>query len=71
MRRWLPLTLLLVSLSAFADQAAEQRAVIKEQELEQVRSRINELKASIDETFARYNDLIKKMESAAKKTSRR
>lgn len=57
MRRWLPITLLLVSLSASADQAAEQQAVIKEQELEQVRSRISELKASMDEA-ARERDRL-------------
>ncbi len=57
MRRLSVLLLTLVTLTAAANQEAEQQAVIKEQELEQVRSRISALKASMDEA-ARERDRL-------------
>ncbi|MDJ0918707.1 MAG: peptidoglycan DD-metalloendopeptidase family protein [Woeseiaceae bacterium] len=64
MRRLFLLSLVLVALSATANQEAEQRAVIKEQELEQVRSRISRLKASMDEAARERDRLTADLQSA-------
>ncbi|MDJ0759954.1 MAG: peptidoglycan DD-metalloendopeptidase family protein [Woeseiaceae bacterium] len=64
MRRLFLLSLVLVTLSAAANQEAEQQAVIKEQELEQVRSRISELKASMDEAARERDRLTSDLQKA-------
>lgn len=64
MLRLFLLSLVLVPLSAAANQEAEQQAVIKEQELEQVRSRISELKASMDEAARERDRLTADLQTA-------
>ena len=64
MSRLLLLSLVLVSLSTAANEQAEQQAVIKEQQLEQVRSRISELKASMDEAAKERDRLTADLQEA-------